>query len=93
MDPIRVLDPTSKPDHAEVTAPRLPALKGTRIGVLWNNRPRGDRVLQDVASRIESEFGAKTTFARKLRVGSGADDSEVKLFEKEVEAVIVGVGD
>lgn len=90
---LRVLDPRAFPDARAAAAPRLGTVHGATVGLLWNNRPRGDLILQGVAARLERDHGARTLFTNKLRVGMGATEDEIRRLEKEVEAVIVGVGD
>lgn len=90
---ITVLDPRAQPDVAETLAPRLGSIRGATIGLLWNNRPRGDLVLRGLAEQLERVYGARTVLTSKLRVGSGAPIDQIKRLEKEVEAVIAGVGD
>lgn len=91
--PLRVLDPRAFPDAARTTAPRLGSIRGAKVGLLWNNRPRGDRVLRGLAERLERDYDVTTLFTNKLRVGSGASEEEIRRLEKEVHAVIVGIGD
>lgn len=93
MESVRVLDPRALPDQSEHLAERLDGIQGATVGLLWNNRPRGDRILKGLASELESRYGASTVFTSKLRVGSGAPQEEIRRLEKEVQAVIVGVGD
>lgn len=93
MSAIRVLDPRALPDLSAGGAERLASLQGARLGYLWNNRPRGDRVLHELARLLEEQYGTTTLFTNKLRVGSGATVDEIRRLEKEVQAVIIGVGD
>jgi hypothetical protein len=93
MSVIRVLDPRALPDLGAGGASRLVSLQGARLGYLWNNRPRGDRVLRGLAQRLEEEQHTTTLFTNKLRVGMGATADEIRRLEKEVQAVIIGVGD
>ncbi len=90
---VRVLDPRAFPVIQAAAVPRLNSLNGSKIGFLWNNRPRGDIVLRGLAQRFEEEFGAQTIFTNKLRVGSGASDEELRRLDGWVDAVVVGVGD
>jgi hypothetical protein len=93
MPAIRVLDPRSLPDLNAGGAARLISVENARLGYLWNNRPRGDRVLRGLAERLAEEHHTGTLFTNKLRVGSGATADEIRRLEKEVQAVIIGVGD
>jgi hypothetical protein len=90
---IVVVDPRSRPIVQPTSAPRLDRLDGMTIGYLWNNRPRGDRVLFGLARLLEQTHGTRSVCTNKLRVGTGATEDEIRRLEKEVQAVIVGVGD
>ena len=90
---IRVLDPRCFPDHDGYAAPRLSSLQGVRLGMLWNNRPRGDVVLASVGEELKRQYGVHLTFLSKLRVGTGAPDEVISDLVARTDAVIVGVGD
>lgn len=91
---ITFLDPTQSPDQLSALAPRLESLRGTTVGLLWNNRPRGDRILRGVAASLIADFGvAETVFTNKLRVGVGAPPEIIDELARRCGAVVVGVGD
>ena len=48
---IRVLDPRAFPVEVDVGAPSVASLDGLTVGLLWNNRPRGDVILNGLAPR------------------------------------------
>lgn len=55
---IRVYDPTSvaiTEKHLEF-APRVNAIDGKRIGLLWNGKPNGDFYLERVAQLLEKKY-------------------------------------
>lgn len=91
--PIRILDPRAFPLDPVGQAPPLRTLRGAVVAMLWNNRPRGDRILLGVASELERQHGAKTVFRQKLRVGTGAPLEVIAGISGEASAAIVGVGD
>jgi hypothetical protein len=91
--PLVVLDPRSRPDTAEALATRLTSLADLTVGVLWNNRPRGDILLRGVGERLAETHRIRPVYTSKLRVGSGAPIEEIKRLSNEVQAVIIGVGD
>ena len=90
---IRILDPRAFPVEAVGRAPALASLDGVVVAMLWNNRPRGDRLLQGVASALERTYGARTVFRQKLRVGTGAPPEVIAQVTAEAAAAVVGVGD
>lgn len=93
MSAIRILDPRAFPVEAVGKAEPLPSLDGVVVAMLWNNRPRGDRILEGVAAELERAHGAKTIFRQKLRVGTGAPPEVIAQVTAEAAAAVVGVGD
>lgn len=90
---IKIIDPRCFPDHDGYSAPRLRDVKGRRIGLLWNNRPKGDVVLNLLGKELSSRHDVKVAFRSKLRVGTGAPDELIAELVSSTDAVIVGVGD
>jgi hypothetical protein len=90
---IVVLDPRSRPDVGATISARLASLSDVPIGILWNNRPRGDILLRGVGERLTETHRIRPVHRSKLRVGSGAPIEEIKQLSNEVQAVIIGVGD
>ena len=93
---IEFLDPTNAPADETRLAPRHRAsLHGARIGVVWNGRPNGDALLQQVVDRIVAEHGAELVdFQKKPLIGNLAPKEIFQGFiEKPVDYVLAGVGD
>jgi hypothetical protein len=90
---LRVLDPRCFPDSQGEGARRLSSLQGKRIGLLWNNRPKGDVCLKTVGRELENRFGVQVVFRNKLRVGIGAPQEMIDELVNTVDAVVIGVGD
>lgn len=93
---IEFLDPTNAPADATALAPRTrSSLHGARIGVVWNGRPNGDALLQQVVDRIIDEHGAQLVdFQKKPLIGNLAPKEIFQGFiEKPVDYVLAGVGD
>jgi hypothetical protein len=91
--PIRILDPRAFANASVGQAPPLETLKGAVVAMLWNNRPRGDRILEGVAAELEKRHGARTVFRQKLRVGTGAPLEVIAGIAEEASAAVAGVGD
>lgn len=52
-----VLDPTGEGAAQQgALAPRLPALRGKRMGVLWNEKPNGDVVLSRLQEILATRY-------------------------------------
>lgn len=90
---IRILDPRAFANDSVEQAPPLQTLDGAVVAMLWNNRPRGDRILQGVAVELEKRYGARTIFRQKLRVGTGAPLEVIAGIADEASAAVAGVGD
>lgn len=90
-----VLDPRLKKTTRGVEpAPRLESLTNKRIGILWNNRLGGDRLLKHVGSLLEKRYGAaEIYFTKKTFVGNAAPAEVLNDLASRVNAVVVGVGD
>lgn len=89
------LDPRQGPSTgAVVPADRLTALTGKRIGILWNNRPGGDRLLRHVAESLDQKYEfSEIYFAKKTFIGNAAPPEIIADLASRVDAAIVGVGD
>lgn len=90
---IRILDPRAFASEAVGQAPPLQTLEGAVVAMLWNNRPRGDRILEGVATELQQRYGATTVFRQKLRVGTGAPLELIAGIAAEASAAVAGVGD
>ena len=90
-----VLDPRITPGQRRVTpAPRLETLTGKRLGILWNNRLGGDKLLAHVATALKQRYGLQEVhFTRKTFIGNAAPTELLDALVNRVDAVVVGVGD
>lgn len=90
-----VLDPTLAPRQGKGSlAPRLPHLQGKRLGVIWNGRPHGDRILERTIAVLSHEYGTVTeVFGRKPFIGNIAPRELLDDVANGCDAVITGVGD
>jgi hypothetical protein len=90
-----VLDPRLIPGERRVAAaPRLESLAGKRLGILWNNRLGGDRLLKHVGDVLRQKYGlADVYFTKKTFVGNAAPTEIIDDLVGRVDAVVAGVGD
>ncbi|MCC6856290.1 MAG: hypothetical protein IT189_09545 [Microbacteriaceae bacterium] len=90
-----VLDPRLRPGaHKVEPAPRLESLAGKRLGILWNNRLGGDALLRHVGDILQEKCGiADVYFTKKTFVGNAAPNEVLDDLVRQVDAVVVGVGD
>jgi len=92
---IEVLNPRQGPTGGRVEpAPRVGALKGVRLGILWNNRPGGDKVLRGIVQDLQRRHElADVYFTKKPYIGNEAPEAVLEELQGRVDAAIVGVGD
>ena len=90
-----VLDPRQKPSAAMVVpAKRLTTLRNKRLGLLWNNRLGGDRLLKYVAELLDQKYHlAGIYFTKKTFIGNAAPPEIIDDLVSRVDAVVVGLGD
>ena len=90
-----VLDPRQKPSaDMVVPAKRLTSLTNKRLGLLWNNRLGGDRLLKHVAELLNQKYHfAEIYFTKKTFIGNAAPVEIIDDLVSRVDAVVVGVGD
>ena len=75
-------------------AERLASLDGKRIGVLWNNRPGGDKLLHELVRLLgERHDLADVYFTKKPFIGNEAPEDVIEEVLAHADAAIVGVGD
>ncbi len=93
---INVRNPTAGPATGRlVLAPRLSTLAGKVLGVLWNGRPLGDRVLKLVVEELRHKYELKDVVSTTKPYIGVAAPKEVydKLVAARCDAVITGIGD
>jgi hypothetical protein len=75
-------------------AERLTSLMGKKLGILWNNRPQGDKLLQHVAELIKQKYDcAEVYFTKKPYIGNAAPQEVIDDLASKVDAAVVGVSD
>lgn len=76
-------------------APRLDTLEGKRLGVIWNGRTHGDKLLIAVLEKLGRKYSFQVVhFLKKPYVGNVAPQDYFEMFiDDEIDGAIVGVGD
>lgn len=90
-----ILEPYALPIEAptELASP-LESLEGKVVGALWNTKPEGDDVLQQILELLKEEYHLKETrFFKKPSAGAPAKKKLLQEIVPDVDAFIVGVGD
>ena len=97
-----VLSPWSETDPIPLQGitPRLPELRGKRIGLFINNKVAARPIQDAVEAELRARFGEDITTTRFVRADRGdaastTDDGPryAEWLDREVDAVIVAVGD
>ncbi len=90
-----VLDPRQRSTVGMVVpAKRVKSLANIRLGILWNNRPGGDRILKGVAEHLHQKYQfSGIYFTKKTFIGNAAPPEIIDDLASKVDAAIVGLGD
>ncbi|MFH1651863.1 MAG: hypothetical protein ABID87_07190, partial [Chloroflexota bacterium] len=89
---LEVLNPEAeyeKPVHG--AAPRLKDLDGKKIGLFWNGKLNGDKLLQAVGSLLRERVPSVELVRYNLTISVGADN--VKRMAEECDGIIAAIGD
>ena len=92
---IIVLDPTAKPRELRHTmAPRLPDLRGRKVGFLWNSKPNGDILFDRLEVLLRQKYEITDSVHRRKPTASVAGTKDdIDELAASCHAVIVGLGD
>jgi len=92
---LTIFDPTDGPFRQTEMAPRTFSLHGAKVGVIWNGRPHGDKVLRAIVRRLSEGTGCEIVeVLKKPFIGNVApEDFFEKLQRRQVDFVLAGVGD
>jgi hypothetical protein len=90
-----ILEPYALPIEAPTElASGLDSLEGKVVGALWNTKPEGDDVLQQILALLKEQHQVKETlFFKKPSAGAPAKKKLLQEIAPHVDAFIVGVGD
>lgn len=92
---ILVLDPTASPhDSQSRTAPRLRTLRGRAIGFLWNSKPNGNILFEELERSLLRDHGVvSASRVSKPNSSIPATNELIAKLASSVDAVVVGIGD
>lgn len=90
---IKVFGPTSKkrfkgPEMAE----RPTSLEDKVMGIVWNDKPGGDVLLNRFGDLLEERFHLKQTLKLHHQLGASIAENRLNEFAERCDFVIVGVG-
>lgn len=93
---LKILDPTTGPVSGKlILSPRFGTLNGLKIGVIWNGRSYGGKILTKVIELLKEKYTFDVVdFLTKAYIGNIAPKEFFdKLAADKADAVIVGIGD
>lgn len=92
---LEVLSPVGVADIKPVTpAPRLNNLEGKRIGLIWNAKPGGEYLLDEVEKLLSAKYKGISFVRMESEQGMSAEEMIAVLKKAPpVDAVIHSVGD
>lgn len=76
-----------------VLASSLATLRGARLGVLANNKPHADTLLEAAAGQIADRSGAQVVCVKTKNAALPAEAETITELSKEVQAVLTGSAD
>jgi hypothetical protein len=90
-----VFDPRGRVDAETVAqAPRVPALRGLRLGVLDNTKWNANRLLRKTAALLASGHGlAAINYYRKESFSKVADAAVIAAIAADNDIVLTAIGD
>ena len=92
---MRLIDPTIPAKEGQsIRAPALGSLEGRTIGLLWNHKQNGDRLLTETATRLQSRFGGQVLpLASKNNASAPAPAELLTNLSPECDYLITAAGD
>ena len=92
---MRLVDPTVPAKEKEATrAPALASLDGLTIGLLWNQKAKGDQLLKRTGERLRSRFGGKILPMEQKNNASAPAPTEILTnLSPECDYLITASGD
>jgi hypothetical protein len=92
---LRVLNPTTGPARGRSSvAPRPASLDGKTVGVIWNGRAYGDRLLQEALDILKERYRVRDVlFREKPFLGNIAPEPLLAEMAAKADVVVTGVGD
>ena len=92
---VTVLDPVTRPTKKELPmAIRPKELKGKVVGVVWNQKPGGDTLLNRIVELLDAQFHlGEILWHSKPSASVGVAEDVLNKFSVKCDFVITGPGD
>jgi hypothetical protein len=89
-----LIDPFGAQKPEASGAPRLATFEGKRIGLLDNRKGNADHLLQALASRLQTQYGAGEVIIRQKATYSRQAQPEIlEELARDADFVIAAIGD
>ena len=90
-----LVNPTTEPVVASFDgAPRLPALAGTRLGIIDDSKRNADMLLEELAEILRTCYEiSDVRWHRKPSASRPVDPAAIRELAEHCDSVIVAVGD
>ncbi len=90
-----VLDPTGGAlPKRKMRAPRLASFEGKRIGLVWNRKPNGDVLLEEVGNLLKERYPSVTILPRPVSFCCRQlPTGELERIAGEIDAALFSLGD
>jgi hypothetical protein len=95
MKRIEVLVPVAEAKYGELAMVERPRdLNGKAVGFVWNHKPYGDLLLNNVEQALKEKFRLSGTWMRtKPRASSGAPPQILEELSAKCDLVVLAIGD
>jgi hypothetical protein len=92
---LEVLNPEGRiVDKGTKLAPRLKTLEGKRIGLVWNGKPNGNVLLNEVGKLIKERYPTAEVVSHRVSYsGRKLPPGEVEAVAKDIDAGVFASGD
>ena len=92
---ILVLNPTAPPRELRTAMATRPAdLRGKAVGFLWNSKPNGDVLFQQLERLLRQKYEIATAlYWRKPTASIPAENRVIEELAGQVQVAVVGLGD
>jgi hypothetical protein len=95
QDEYVLVNPTTEPLIAPFNgAPRLPALAGTRLGLIDDSKRNADVLLEELAGILRTRYEiSEVKWHRKPSASRPADPAAIRELAEHCDSVIIAIGD
>ncbi len=92
---LEVLNPEGKiVKKGKTLAPRLETLEGKKIGLVWNGKPNGDKLLNEVGKLLKERYPTAETVSYRISFsGTKLPPGELEAIAKDIDAGVFTSGD